>query len=324
MRSLKIIAILLICFMLTGCGQKDGNGGTSEEPNVTNEANNTQDGTNKNPTVEPTEPVEINPTATPVPTDNTDIEPSGSVQPEVSERVGKLDSEVLDKLDNTTKGWWISLNKEHKTPTIPGDIKDLIDKYDGYYVADTSEKVVYLTFDEGYENGYTPMILDTLKENDVKSVFFITSQFLNQNSDLVQRMLDEGHIIGNHSVNHPSMPDKDYDGIIKEICGLEDMFAEKFGKGFNYFRPPQGNYSERTLAATQQLGYKTIFWSFAYDDWDVTKVRGADYAYNKVMDNLHNGAIYLLHAVSKDNAEGLDKIIKGIREEGYEIRQLDL
>lgn len=324
MRSLRLIAILLICFMLAGCGPKAGNGDTSEEPTVIGETTETQNGTGNNPTVKPTNPVETTPTITPAPTDNTDVKPSEPIQPEVSERVGKLDVEALAKLDNSTKGWWISLNKEHKTPTIPGDIKDTIDKYDGYYVGDTSEKMVYLTFDEGYENGYTPLILDTLKENEVKAVFFITSQFLKQNSDLVQRMLDEGHIVGNHSVNHPSLPDKDYDGIIKEICGLEDMFAEKFGKGFNYFRPPQGNYSERTLAAIQQLGYKTIFWSFAYDDWDVTKVRGADYAYNKVMDNLHNGAIYLLHAVSKDNAEGLDKIIKGIRAEGYEIRQLDL
>ncbi|HHV60593.1 MAG TPA: delta-lactam-biosynthetic de-N-acetylase [Clostridiaceae bacterium] len=319
MKITRFIAISLVFFiLLAGCGRKPKSTETSNGTTTQGTTGTTSDSTNGNP--DETTPNETLPGQT----EEASEEPTGPVQPEPANRTPQLDTELLDKLDNTTKGWWIQLNSDHETPYIPKDIKELIAKYDAYYVADTSEKVVYLTFDEGYENGYTPLILDTLKENDVQAVFFITSQYIKQNADLIQRMLDEGHIVGNHSVNHPSLPDKDYEGIIKEICGLEEMFEEKFGKGFKYFRPPQGNYSERTLAATQQLGYKTVFWSFAYDDWDVTKQRGADYAYNIVMKNLHNGAIFLLHAVSKDNAEALDSIIKGIRAEGYEIKLLDL
>jgi len=238
--------------------------------------------------------------------------------------VEKLDVEALNKLDNTKYSWWIKLNSEHKTPEINSNIKEMIDKYDGIYVGDTSKKVIYLTFDEGYENGYTPKILDVLKENDVKTIFFVTGSYIDRNPELIQRMLDEGHQIGNHSISHPSLPDVDYEKLEQELLGLDDKLYEKFGVRTKYMRPPSGEYSERVLAAAQQLGYKTIFWSFAYDDWYADKIRGADYAYNKVMANLHNGAVMLLHAVSKDNADALDRIIKDIKAQGYEIRPFDL
>jgi peptidoglycan-N-acetylmuramic acid deacetylase len=238
--------------------------------------------------------------------------------------VEKLNVNILEKLDNKKFSWWIRLNKEHKPPTTNEDIEKLIDKYDGIYLGDTSQKVIYLTFDEGYENGYTPQILDTLKENDVKTIFFVTSSYVKNNPELVKRMLDEGHQVGNHTINHPSLPDLGYEKLENELLGLEKEFYEQFQVGFKYMRPPAGEYSERVLAAAQQLGYKTVFWSFAYDDWYADKIRGADYAYNKVMENLHNGAVLLLHAVSKDNADALDRIIKDIRAEGYEIRAFDL
>ncbi|NMB98573.1 MAG: delta-lactam-biosynthetic de-N-acetylase [Clostridiaceae bacterium] len=238
--------------------------------------------------------------------------------------VEKLDVEALKQLGNTKYSWWIKLNSEHETPEIPPDIKNLIDKHDGIYVGDTSKKVIYLTFDEGYENGYTPQILDVLKENDVKTIFFVTGSYIDRNPELVQRMLDEGHQVGNHTINHPSLPDLDFEKLEDELLGLDKKFHEKFGTSFKYMRPPSGEYSERTLAAAKQLGYKTIFWSFAYDDWYADKIRGADYAYNKVMANLHNGAVLLLHAVSKDNADALDRIIKDIKAQGYEISPFDL
>ena len=238
--------------------------------------------------------------------------------------VEKLNVEALEKLDNTKLSWWIKLNDENKPSTIPDDIRNLIKKYDGVFQGDTTQKAVYLTFDEGYENGYTAAILDTLKENNVKAIFFVTGSYIENSADLVQRMLDEGHQVGNHTINHPSLPDAGYEELENELLGLEKKFYEKFNVGFKYMRPPMGEYSERTLAAAQQLGYKTVFWSFAYDDWYTDKIRGADYAYNIVMKNLHNGAVFLLHAVSKDNAEALDRIIKGIREKGYEIKPFDL
>jgi len=234
-----------------------------------------------------------------------------------------LDVETLNKLNNTTLSWWFKMNKEKGTSEVPDDIRAMIDKYDAYYIGDTSEKVVYLTFDEGYENGYTASILDTLKANDVKAMFFVTGHYVNTNPDLVQRMIDEGHKVENHTINHPSLPSISYEQLEKEIKGFDEEFKKKFGVGFTYMRPPSGEYSERVLAATQQLGYKTVFWSFAYKDWDVNDQKGADYAYNMVMNNLHNGAVYLLHAVSRDNTEALDRIIKGIREAGYEIRLVD-
>lgn len=236
----------------------------------------------------------------------------------------KLNFEVLGKLNNTKRAWGLSLNKEHKTPGIPSDIRNLIAKYDGIYVGDTSKKVVYLTFDEGYENGYTSKILDTLKENDVKSIFFITGAYLKAQPQLVARMLAEGHQIGNHTINHPSLPGASDASLENELLGLQKQVESQFGMQFKYMRPPMGEFSEKTLAAVQQLGMKTVFWSFAYDDYNVNNQRGADYAYNKVMDNLHDGAVYLLHAVSKDNTEALDRIIKDLKAKGYEIRGLDL
>lgn len=238
--------------------------------------------------------------------------------------VEKLNIEELEKLKNDRLSWWIRLNKEHKPPTTNEEIDALIEKYDGIYLGDTSEKAIYLTIDEGYENGYTPQILDTLKDNDVKTIFFVTSSYIKNNPELVRRMLDEGHQVGNHTISHPSLPSLDYEKLEHEMLGLEKEFFEMFQAGFKYMRPPSGEYSERVLAAAKQLGYKTVFWSFAYDDWHTDKIRGADYAYNIVMENLHNGAVILLHAVSKDNTEALDRIIKDIRAKGYEIKPFDL
>ncbi|MCX7923832.1 MAG: delta-lactam-biosynthetic de-N-acetylase [Clostridia bacterium] len=236
----------------------------------------------------------------------------------------KLDIDLLDKLDNKRYSWWISMNKQSSTPTIPSYARNLISKYDGVYVGDTSKKVIYLTFDEGYENGYTSSILDTLKVNDVKALFFVTGPYIKYHGALVERMVNDGHLVGNHTVNHPSLPSVSNDVLENELYGLEKQFIALTGEKFKYMRPPMGEYSERVLAASQQLGYKTIFWSFAYRDFEVNNQKGADHAYNMVMNNLHDGAIILLHAVSKDNAEALDRIIKGIREKGYEIAPFDL
>ncbi len=186
------------------------------------------------------------------------------------------------------------------------------------------EKCVYLTFDEGYENGYTDDILDTLKEKNVKAAFFITMPYLKKHTDLVARMVDEGHTVGNHTVNHPSLPSLSDDEKVKEeLRGLAMAFSDIFGKEMHYFRPPMGEYSDRTLRITKDMGYTNVFWSFAYADWDRNKSRGKEYAFNKVMAGLHDGAVLLLHAVSKDNAEALPDIIDGIQKQGYTFRTLD-
>jgi len=238
------------------------------------------------------------------------------------------DGEVLETSSgeegwNRTKSWGLKRNSGNQPPDPDPGAPELLKKYNSIYIGDTSRKVIYLTFDEGYENGYTGKILDVLKENKAKAAFFITGPYLKQNQELVRRMVEEGHIVGNHTIHHPSLPSLDDRQVEEEVLGLDRAFYEKFGKHMKYLRPPKGEYSERTLAITSKLGYINVFWSFAYDDWYRDKIRGPQYAYDVVMKNLHNGAILLLHAVSKDNADALDKIIKDVKQQGYIIGTLD-
>lgn len=233
------------------------------------------------------------------------------------------DRSVLNNVgdvSNKTYSWWYYPNSDHEPSKIDPGIARIIEPYNGIHLMDTSEKVIYLTFDEGYEMGYTASILDTLKKHDVKAVFFITGYYLDKNSELVDRMVNEGHIVGNHSVTHPNFPDIENDKVYDELYGLDKKLYEKYGIRCYLFRPPAGEYSERTLKITDMLGYKTVFWSFAYDDWYTDKIRGAQYAYDKVMGSLHNGGIFLLHAVSKDNTEALDSIITACKEQGYTFK----
>ena len=162
-----------------------------------------------------------------------------------------------------------------------------------------------------------------LKENDVKAVFFITGQFAKTSEDLIKRMIDEGQIIGNHTSKHRVMPDSTEEQIKEDVMSLHQEIYEKFGYEMKYIRPPKGEYSEKSIAYTNSLGYKTIMWSFAYDDWDVNKQGRQEYGKKKILDNLHNGEIMLLHATSKDNSEILDEIIKEAKRQGYEFRSID-
>lgn len=234
-----------------------------------------------------------------------------------------LSPEAGEMYSNKLFCWGIKRNAGNMTPDADPGAPALLSKYGALYIGDTGKKEIFLTFDEGYENGYTAKILDVLKENNARAIFFITGPYLKEHQDLVRRMVEEGHEVGNHTINHPSLPSLDDKRLEEEIAGLDRAFYEKFGRHMKYLRPPKGEYSERTLAATQKLGYLNMFWSFAYDDWYRDKVRGADYAYNIVSRNLHNGAILLLHAVSKDNADALGAIIRGARDNGYEIGNVD-
>lgn len=226
-------------------------------------------------------------------------------------------------LSNKKIGWGIKRNDNHEQPDLGGVNKKLIDENEDIAIGNKESKCVYLTFDEGYEAGYTPQILDTLKANDVKAAFFITGHYLNTQPELVKRMIDEGHIVGNHTVNHPSMPDLDNDKLKEEITKLHTAVFEKFGYEMKYLRPPKGEFSQRTLHLTKSLGYTTVMWSFAYDDWDESKQGRETYAKEKVLSNLHNGAVILLHSNSKDNCNILDEIIKEIKKQGYEFKTLD-
>ena len=217
------------------------------------------------------------------------------------------------------KSWGIVRGKNGELPRADPGAPELLARYNSIYLGDTEKKVIYLTLDEGYENGYTDKILDILYENDVKALFFITGPYLDKEDVLIQRMLDEGHEVGNHTINHKSLPLLDNKDIEEEVVGLDRRFYQKYGKNMTFLRPPKGEYSEKSLEVTSKLGYINVFWSFAYDDWAVNRQRGWEYAFEKVKQNLHNGEIILLHAVSKDNCEALDSIIEYVRLAGYEF-----
>ena len=226
-------------------------------------------------------------------------------------------------LSNTKIEWGIKRGNNHEQPDLGKRNKELIEKYNGFAMGNSNDKYIYMTFDLGYEAGYTNLILDTLKANDVKAAFFITAHYVNTSSDIVQRMIDEGHIIGNHTVNHKSMPSLNEEQIKDELMNLHTAVYEKFNYEMRYMRPPKGEYSEKSLDATVKLGYVPVMWSFAYADWDESKQPSNEEGISKITQNVHNGEIMLLHATSKTNMEILDTVIKQIKDMGYEFKSLD-
>lgn len=214
-------------------------------------------------------------------------------------------------------------NKENLPVLINKDLNNLLNKYNSFYIDKKNNKNIYLTMDEGYENGYTSDILDTLKEKGVQCAFFITKQYLDKNEGLVKRMIDEGHIVGNHTVSHLSLPTISSEKVVYEIKALHDEVLNKFAYKMNYFRTPNGEFSESVLSIINSLGYSSVFWSFAYRDWEIDNQKGADYAFDKVLKGVHNGCILLLHAVSKDNKDALPSIIDELRSKGYIFSSLN-
>lgn len=228
-----------------------------------------------------------------------------------------------EEISNKLIGWGIKREKDHKQPDLGSENKRLIEKYNGIAMGNQESKNVYLTFDLGYEAGYTDKILDILKENDVTATFFITGHYLNTSEELVRKMIENGNIVGNHTVNHYSMPSISDDKIADEINNLHKSMYERFGYEMKYVRPPKGEFSERTLNTCNGLGYTTVMWSLAYDDWDENKQGREDYGKQKIIENVHNGAVILLHATSKDNMNILDYCIKEIKNMGYEFKSID-
>ena len=231
--------------------------------------------------------------------------------------------ETSSLLSNEKIGWGIKRNNNHTQPDLGAKNKLLIERYNGIAMGNNEENIIYLTFDSGYEAGYTQKILDVLKEKNVKATFFITAHYLNTAPEFVKRMIDEGHIVGNHTVNHKSMPEISDDEIKKELMTLNQSLYEKFGYEMKYMRPPKGEFSERTLNVTESLGFKTVMWSFAYVDWEENNQPPKDDAINKIISNLHNGEVMLLHSTSKTNSEVLGDVIDKARQEGFEFKSLD-
>ena len=221
-----------------------------------------------------------------------------------------------------TGAWGLNYNTE--TPQGPASKLQLA-KYDAAYIGNSDQKILYLTFDAGYENGYTAQILDVLKKHDVPAAFFLVGNYLEKNPELVRRMVEEGHTVGNHTMHHPDMSKlATLDVFAKELTELEKLYTEITGQKMpKYYRPPQGIYSEENLTMAKQLGYKTVFWSLAYADWDNNNQPSAQFAFDKLMPRTHNGAVILLHSTSKTNAEILDELLTKWEEQGYTFAPID-
>ncbi|MFD1040090.1 delta-lactam-biosynthetic de-N-acetylase [Virgibacillus byunsanensis] len=220
-------------------------------------------------------------------------------------------------------GWGFKKNDDHQIPDV-GKYKEILDEYGAYYADHSGEKVVYLTFDMGYEQGYTGDILDVLKKESVPATFFVAGHYVTSQPKLINRMVDEGHIIGNHSYHHPDFTILSKAAMKKELDTLEEEVAKvSEQKELKYLRPPKGVFNERTLKWSNELGYTHIFWSLAFIDWNVDRKSGWKFAFDQLMDHIHPGAIILLHTVSSDNAEALSQLIVQLKKDGYQFKSLD-
>lgn len=291
MRKFKIIATSLavsMCFMAIGCSSDTK---TSANETTVNSGEKDTD-----------------------PTQETTTEPPTTAEETTSSSYAGNFSEF----DTDIKEWGVGTNRlddgRYEGPVYAQN------KWGNDFKVDfikENEKVIYLTFDEGYENGYTPAILDTLKEKNVKAVFFVTMDYVKREPELVKRMIEDGHVVGNHSVSHPSMPTLSAEKMKEEITGLHEYVKENFNYDMFLFRPPMGHYSDQSLAVTESLGYTTVLWSFAHMDWDPDNQPSHEEALQTTIDRMHNGAIYLLHAVSESNTSILGQFIDKAEAEGY-------
>lgn len=225
-------------------------------------------------------------------------------------------------LSKEQHNWGLSVTNDETTPGIPDSWKKILTKYNGFFHGPTNQKLVYLSFDCGYEAGFTSTIIDILKRNNVPAIFFLVGHYINTKPDLVKKMINNGFQIGNHTLNHPNLSTITEKEIIDETLGLNKKLKQQFGVDPIYFRPPSGEFSEYSLAVIRNLGYKTIFWSLAYRDW-IPLPGGSEESYQTVMKRIHPGAIILMHTVTKDNRDALQKIIDSVRAKGYEFAPID-
>ncbi len=223
-----------------------------------------------------------------------------------------------------TGNWGLSFQTEGQPPVGPAN-SAILARFDAAYLGNTGEKVLYLTFDAGYENGCTAKILDILKKHQVPAAFFLVGNYLEKNPDLVRRMVAEGHTVGNHTMHHPDMSKtSDAASFQKELQDLEKLYFDITGQEMaKFYRPPQGTYSEENLKMAKALGYKTVFWSLAYVDWQNDKQPTAEYAFGKLLPRTHNGAVVLLHSTSETNAQILDELLTRWENMGYTFATLE-
>lgn len=329
----KIISsavVLAIALSLFGCGKGDGNTDTgfsstaqtaTETEHTTTPDNNTQATTEApDPSPMDTNKTELRVTygkRTGTDKTYTGLEPL----PEISLSV--VDPDNLKGLSTTTVNHSYGVSKGGEPHDISVNNQKIYEQYGGICYDTSGERCIYLTFDCGYENGYTGKILDTLKDKNIKAAFFITMDYAKTAPDMVARMINEGHIVGNHSTSHANFSKISRQKMADEIETLDNYLRTNFGYSSTYFRFPEGSYSESALNLVQNCGYKSVFWSSAYADWDVNNAKGKQYAFETVTSRLHPGCVLLLHSVSPDNAEAMGDIIDYAQSQGYVFKELN-
>lgn len=234
------------------------------------------------------------------------------------------DGTAVTTAGSTYDNWGLSFREAGKTP-VGNATKEFLAKYDSYFVGNEAEKVIYLTFDAGYENGNTAKILDTLKKHEVPAAFFLVGNYIDREPELVLRMRDEGHVVGNHTLSHPDMSAiESEEKFSAELSGLSEKYEKVCGEEMKkFYRPPQGKFSEKNLQMAQRLGYKTVFWSLAYVDWYENKQPTRESAMKTLTERIHPGAVVLLHSTSKTNAEILDDLLTKWKEMGYRFESIE-
>ncbi|PKR84899.1 MULTISPECIES: delta-lactam-biosynthetic de-N-acetylase [Bacillaceae] len=227
-------------------------------------------------------------------------------------------------ISNRAIHWGFTKGKNEQQADAGKEYDELLKKHHAFYKGNPHDKILYLTFDNGYENGYTEDILNVLKKEKVPATFFVTGHYLKSQPNLVKRMVKDGHIIGNHSWSHPDMTAISDDKIREELRKVQEETARiTTQKEMHYLRPPRGILSERTMEIANQEGYTHVLWSLAFLDWRINQQKGWKYSYDNIMAQVHPGAVILLHTVSKDNAEALEKSIEDLKKRGYRFESLD-
>jgi peptidoglycan-N-acetylmuramic acid deacetylase len=319
----NLVLSITLALLLSGCGGTNQNAAKSEENKQQTTSNNNQEKvSNNDQEIQKNNKQEITSDDKSITDKKLTEMPKATPKAEPKDVAPVVSSNTLSLSTKAIEWSWLYSSRDSAT---------LLSKYKGYGFGDTSKKIIYLTFDEGYENGYTSSILDTLKANNVHATFFVTKPFVTgsfkgvPDSDLLKRMSNEGHIIGNHSVQHKSMPTFTTEAAFNaEITGVEDAVNSVTGcKMSKYFRPPEGTFSELSLYYTQKLGYKSIFFSLAYQDYNVDNQPDPESSKATLLKNTRDGTICLLHAVSKTNTTILDSLIKEWKNRGYEFKTLD-
>lgn len=330
-KTLCVLLTVSLISVFSGCGKGDSQNTTSFSTDAVTSAETTQPETE----TQKESGSETSETPDPEPMDkttakrkilygkNTDTDSTYTgLEPLPKVKLPIIDPNNLRGLSTETHNHSYGVSKNGVPHEISVNNQKLYEKYGALCLDTSGDKVIYLTFDCGYENGCTEKILDTLKEKQVPAAFFVTLPNVKENPELIARMIKEGHIVGNHSDTHPNFSKIDRTRMVTEIETLDNYLREHFGYSAPYFRFPEGACSENALELVQSIGFTSVFWSSAYADWDTSTQKGKQYAFDTVKSRLHPGCVLLLHAVSQDNADALGDIIDYAKAQGYEFKAL--